>query len=80
MKKFNLMQILPSLNSGGVEQGTVDVANYLAKNANNNLIISSGGRLLSDLNKTYVHHHKLPVHSKNFFMMPFVAKKINKNN
>ena len=31
MNKFNLMQILPTLDSGGVEQGTVDLANYLAK-------------------------------------------------
>ena len=31
MKKFNLMQVVPSLQSGGVEQGTIDVANYLAE-------------------------------------------------
>ena len=30
MKRFNLMQILPSLQSGGVEQGAIDVANFLA--------------------------------------------------
>ena len=57
MKKFNLMQILPSLNSGGVEQGTIDVANYLAKNKNNNYIISNGGKMLSYLNKKYVRHY-----------------------
>ena len=78
MKKFNLMQILPSLNSGGVEQGAIDVANYLAKNENNNLIISNGGKMLSYLNKKYVHHYELPVHTKNFLRMPFIAKKINK--
>ena len=78
MKKFNLLQILPSLNSGGVEQGTVDIANYLAKNKNNNLIISSGGKMLSYINKKYVHHYELPVHSKNFLKMPLIAKKINK--
>ena len=78
MKKFNLMQIVPSLNSGGVEQGTIDIANYLAKKEQNNLIISSGGKLLTYLNKKYVYHHNLPVNSKNFFKMPFIAKKINK--
>ena len=30
MKKFKLMQVVPALRSGGVEQGTLDVANYLA--------------------------------------------------
>ena len=31
MSSFNLVQIVPSLNSGGVERGTVDVANFLAE-------------------------------------------------
>ena len=78
MKKIKLMQIVPNLNSGGVEQGTLDLANYLAAQKNNNIIISNGGALLSYLNKQYVKHYLNPVHSKNFFSMPFVAKKINK--
>ncbi|MDC0195054.1 glycosyltransferase [Alphaproteobacteria bacterium] len=78
MKKIKLMQIVPNLNSGGVEQGTIDLANYLAEQKNNNIIISNGGALLSFLNKQYVSHYLNPVHSKNFLNMPFVAKKINK--
>jgi len=31
MNKFNLMQVIPSLDSGGVEQGTIDLANFLAE-------------------------------------------------
>ena len=30
MSSFNLVQIVPSLASGGVERGAVDVANFLA--------------------------------------------------
>ena len=77
MKIFNLMQIVPSLQSGGVEQGTVDLSNYLASLKIRNFIISNGGNLLSYLNKQYVDHSILPVHSKNFFKMPFTAKKVN---
>jgi len=77
MKKFNLMQILPSLKSGGVEQGTVDLANFLASLEIKNYITSNGGQMLSHLNKKYVEHNTLPVHSKNFFKAPFTAKKIN---
>ena len=77
MKIFNLMQIVPSLQSGGVEQGTVDLSNYLASLKIRNFIISNGGNLLSYLNKQYVEHNILPVHSKNFFKMPFTAKKVN---
>ena len=34
MSSFNLVQIVPSLDSGGVERGTVDVANFLAEKKN----------------------------------------------
>lgn len=78
MKNFNLMQIIPALESGGVEQGTIDVCNYLAEKEIKNVIISNGGKLLSLLDNKYVSHYKLPVHSKNFIKMPFIAKKINK--
>ena len=77
MKKFNLMQILPSLQSGGVEQGTIDVANFLASLEIKNHITSNGGQMLIDLNKRYIEHNSLPVHSKNFFKAPFTAKQIN---
>ena len=77
MKIFNLMQIVQSLHSGGVEQGTIDLSNYLASLKIRNFIISNGGNLLSYLNKQYVEHNILPVNSKNFFKMPFTAKKVN---
>ena len=77
MKKFNLMQVLPSLQSGGVEQGTIDLANFLASLEIKNHITSNGGQLIAQLNKKYVEHNILPVHSKNFFKIPFTAKKID---
>ena len=46
MSSFNLAQVIPSLNSGGVERGTIDVANYLAEEQIHNTIISSGGKIL----------------------------------
>ena len=77
MKRFNLMQILPSLQSGGVEQGAIDVANFLASLEIKNHMTSNGGQMLTQLNKRYTEHITLPIHSKNFFKIPFTAKKIN---
>ena len=37
MSSFNLVQIVPSLDSGGVERGTIDVANFLAEKKNKEL-------------------------------------------
>ena len=78
MKKINLMQIVPSLHSGGVEQGTIDLANKLSENMNLNFIVSNGGQMIKNLNKEYIKHFRLPVHSKNFFKMPFIGYRINK--
>ncbi len=78
MQKINLIQVLPSFNSGGVEQGTLDLANYLASLNIKSYITSNGGEMQKYLNKKFVNHIKLPVHSKNFFLMPFIARKLNK--
>ncbi len=78
MSSFNVVQILPALDSGGVERGTIDVANYLSELKIKNYIISNGGKLIYDLNCTYTNHYKLSVNSKNFFLYPFLAKKIEK--
>ena len=77
MSSFNLVQIVPSLESGGVERGTVDVANFLAENKIQNFVITSGGKMIKELDKSFTHVHQLPVESKNFFSYPFIAKKIN---
>jgi glycosyltransferase involved in cell wall biosynthesis len=77
MSSFNLVQIIPSLNSGGVERGTVDVANFLAEKKIQNFIITSGGKMIKELNNKYIDVYQLPVDSKNFFSYPFISKKIN---
>ena len=76
MSSFNLVQIVPSLDSGGVERGTIDVANFLAEKKIKNFIITSGGKMIKELNDTYTHVHQLPVDSKNFFSYPLIARKI----
>ena len=78
MSSFNLVQIVPSLNSGGVERGTVDVANFLAEKKIKNFIITSGGIMIKELNNNFVQVHQLPVSSKNFFLYPSIGRKINK--
>jgi len=76
MSSFNLVQIVPSLNSGGVERGTVDVSNYLSSKNISNHIISSGGNLLNEINNKFTSHCLLPVNSKNFLRYPIIANAI----
>ena len=42
-------QVLPSLDSGGVERGTIEIARFLTAQNQKNMVISSGGRLEEDL-------------------------------
>jgi len=77
MDNFNVMQIIPSLESGGVEQGTIDLANFIADKKLGSYVVSSGGKMLTLLDNN-VKHFQLPVNSKNFISMPLIARKLNK--
>ena len=76
MSSFNLLQLVPSLNSGGVERGTIDLANYLSEQKIKNHIISNGGELLKELDSN-TFHKKLPVHTKNFLKYLSLSKSID---
>ena len=65
MKDLRLLQIVPSLESGGAEQGTIDTANYIAEQSLPSIVVSNGGRLLVQLRRNKIKHIRLPVHSKN---------------
>ncbi len=61
---MKVLQILPELNSGGVERGTLEVAEYLVKNGHEALVVSNGGRLVEELEKFGARHIAMPVHRK----------------
>ncbi len=64
---MNILQILPSLDIGGVETGTVDLAGYLVKNGHKTIVVSAGGRLVRELDRAGSRHYTLPVGKKSFF-------------
>ena len=78
MSSFNVAQIIPSLDSGGAERGTIEVSNYLSELKINNNIISNGGHLEAELNTDYTRHLKLSVNSKNFFNYISIANQLKK--
>ncbi len=61
---MNILQIVPALESGGVETGTIDLALSLKSLRQTVVIISNGGRLTRELDGNGVLHIKLPVHKK----------------
>ena len=63
--KYTIAQILPALNTGGVERGVVEISKALAENNFRSIVISSGGHFESQLRRNGAIHYKLDVHSKN---------------
>ncbi|MDA3076642.1 glycosyltransferase family 4 protein [Campylobacter sp. JMF_04 NA10] len=64
---MRVVQILPELNEGGVERGVVELTREFAKFGVENIVISNGGKLVSELEKNGVRHIKFDVCSKNIF-------------
>ncbi len=61
---MNILQILPKLEYGGVERGTIDVARFLAENKHKSIVVSGGGPLTSHLDRSGIRHYTLPVYKK----------------
>ena len=60
-KKITILQVLPDLNSGGVERGTLEVNKYLANNGHRTFVVSNGGRMVEELIRDKGEHFKLGV-------------------
>ena len=79
---MRVLQILPELNVGGVETGTIDFAKYLVANGHTSIVVSNGGYLLERLQETGSRHYTLPVHKKSLFtifrMVKHLRQIINK--
>ena len=72
---MKVMQVLPELNSGGVERGTLEVADFLVKQGHEALVVSNGGRQVEKLEESGARHIAMPVHRKSlsslFQVRPF---------
>jgi glycosyltransferase involved in cell wall biosynthesis len=83
-EKPNILQVIPTLNISGAEQGCFDVANYLTKNGFTSNIITSSGYRIEQLEKNGSIVNRIPVHSKNPLTMIInifrIVKIVKKNN
>ena len=75
-KKYTIAQILPALNTGGVERGVIEVSKALIDNSFNSIVISSGGYMEAQLRRTGAIHYKLDVNSKNPFRWLKIRKEL----
>lgn len=75
---MNILQILPELNVGGVETGTIDLSKYLTNQGRKIIVVSNGGELVKDLENLNIIHYKLPVHKKSLFTIIRMIKELSR--
>jgi glycosyltransferase involved in cell wall biosynthesis len=68
-KQLTIMQIIPTLGTGGAEQGCIDIAAEIVKSGARSIVVSNGGSRVPELLRIKSDHIQLPVHSKNPFVM-----------
>ncbi len=63
--RMTIVQLVPSLESGGVERGTLEVGEELVRRGHRSIVISGGGRLVPQLTGHGSEHHTWNIGSKN---------------
>jgi glycosyltransferase involved in cell wall biosynthesis len=68
---MRIVQLLPELNEGGVERGTMELSRELVKLGHESIVISAGGKLVEQIENDGGEHITLEVCSKNILTAPF---------
>lgn len=74
---MKVLQILPQLNIGGVERGTLDLSKALIQKGHESFVISGGGILVDELIQSGAKHYEIPVHIKSLRTLS-LAKNLSK--
>ena len=70
-----ILQIVPALNTGGVERGVLEISRFIVQNDFRSVVISSGGKLEYQVIKSGGKHYRLDVYTKNPFKWRSLRKK-----
>jgi len=66
MRRLTVMQLLPALESGGVERSALEMASALVQAGHRALVVSAGGRLQAALEASGGEHICLPIGQKSW--------------
>lgn len=69
LSRPTILQVVPTLNIGGAERTTVDIARAIVAAGGRALVASSGGRLVRELIDAGAEHFEMEVRSKNPVIM-----------
>ena len=72
-RALTVVQLLPALESGGVERSTIEIADALVREGHRAIVVSAGGRLLPALRATGTEHVELDIGRKSLLTLRHVA-------
>jgi len=73
-RRLTVAQLLPALESGGVERGTLELGAGLVKAGHRSLVVSGGGRLVSRLTEQGSEHFQWPIGKKSLWTLRLVGR------
>ena len=72
--RLTVLQMLPALEGGGVEQGTLEITAALTRAGHRALVMSAGGRLVADIEAAGGEHIAWPVGAKSLRSLVLVPR------
>lgn len=73
-RKITVLQVLPDLQGGGVERGTLEIAGELVRRGHRSLVVSAGGRLVEQLQAEGSEHWSWPIGQKSPWTLRLVFR------
>jgi len=74
-RRLTVVQLLPALESGGVERGTLEVGKYLVEHGHRSIVISAGGRMVEQLTREGSEHVQWDIGRKSpFTLLRYVGR------
>ena len=71
-----IAQIVPELDRGGVERGTIEMAESIKRKGWKSIVISNGGNMVGHLKRLGVEHYNIQVNNKIIFKWPIIKKQL----
>ncbi|MCS6986847.1 MAG: glycosyltransferase family 4 protein [Sphingomonadaceae bacterium] len=73
-ERLTVVQVLPALESGGVERGTLELARHLVELGHRSIVISAGGRMVESLIRAGSEHLSWDVGHKGLTTLRYVPR------
>lgn len=73
-RRLTVVQLLPALHSGGVERSTLEIADALVRSGHRAIVVSAGGRLVSQLEASGAEHIALDIGRKSLLTFRYARR------